>query len=301
MAHGSAQHRSKAVVADKRLVDSRSTCTAREEVVAHYLEEVAVTYKVSANTLQADGVAGNSAYTAQVAAGQSTRAGVAFVAAQAVAARAVAARAGTHGIAQRPSKAVVADKRRADSWFTCTALEEAPAHYLEEVVVTDKGSANTRQVDEAAVDEMAVNSTHGYTAQVVAAQSAVDGVFPPVVPLALQPETSSQADGVDEAVVTVVAATHAESKAEANSVGDQFKNQFKNKSIGAVNTAKCEWAEDVQPNEEEAKVEHVHVEEKGVATDRLAPGSTAQVLGKPEQHTCGDQSLDLKADGAQIA
>jgi hypothetical protein len=57
----------------------------------------------------------------------------------------------------------------------------------------------------------------------------------------------------------------------------------------------------VQSNEEEAKVEHVHVEEKGVATDRLAPGSTAQVLGKPEQHTCGDQSLDLNADGAQIA
>ena len=46
-----------------------------------------------------------------------------------------------------------------------------------------------------------------YTAQVVAAQSAVDGVFPPVAPLALQLETSSQADAVDEAVVAVVAAT----------------------------------------------------------------------------------------------
>jgi hypothetical protein len=318
-------------------------------VVAHYLEEVAVTYKVSANTLQANGVAGNSAYTAQVAAGQSTRVGVALVATQAVAARAVAARAGTHGIAQHLSKAVVADKRWADSRFTSTALEEALAHYLEQVAVTDEGSANTRQVDEVAVDEVAVNSAHVYTAQVVAAQSAVDGVFPPVAPLALQPETPSQADAVDEAVVTVVAATHAERKAEANSVGDQFKNQFKNKFIDAVNTtdavdeavvtvvaamhaehkaeansvgdqfknqfenkfidavntakvdAQCESAKDVLSNEEEAKVEHVHVEEKGVATDRLAPGSTAQVLGKPEQHTCGDQSLDLNADGAQIA
>ena len=56
-------------------------------------------------------LSGNSAYTAQVAAVQSTRAGVAFVAAQAVAARAAAARAVAHGIAQHLSKAVVADKR----------------------------------------------------------------------------------------------------------------------------------------------------------------------------------------------
>ena len=131
------------------------------------------------------------------------------------------------------------------------------------------------------------------------------GCFPPVVPLALQPETSSQADAVDEAVVAVVAATHAELKAEANSVRDQFKNLLKGKSIDAVNTAKvdaqCESAKDVQSNEDEAKVEHVHAEAKEVATANLALVSTAQVLGTPEQHTYGDQPMDLNADGVQIA
>ena len=58
---------------------------------------------------------------------------------------------------------------------------------------------------------------------------------------------------------------------------------------------------DVQSNEDEAKVEHVHVEAKEVVTASLALVSTAQVLGTPEQHTCGDQSLDLNTDGVQIA
>ena len=58
----------------KRLVDSRSPCTALEEAVAHYLAKVAVTDKVPANTRQADDVAVNCAYTAQVVAAQSTAA-----------------------------------------------------------------------------------------------------------------------------------------------------------------------------------------------------------------------------------
>ena len=299
-ARARAHHPAKAEGGAKLWLDTRSMYTALEAVAQHRPNAV-VADKVLANhyARQADEVVGNSAYIAQVVAA------VALVAAQAIAARAVAvvalvaaqavaARAGAHGIAQHLS------------------LEEAVAHYLEEVAITEKVSANTRQADEVAVDEVAANSAYVYTAQVVAAQSdvtvqgtfastsmqpasvaaqavaaraaaaqagvqdtAVDGVFPQVVPLALQPEASS---------------THAELKTEANSVGDQFKNQFKNRSIDAVNTAKvdaqCESAKDVQSKEDEAKVEHV--EAKAVATASLALVSTAEVLGTPEQHACRD-------------
>ena len=102
-ATSSAQQLSKAVVADERPRDTRSTCTALEEVdsrstgtaleeaVTHHLAKVAVADKVSASTRHADEMAVNSTYTAQVVAAQSTVAVVASVAAQAVAARAVAA------------------------------------------------------------------------------------------------------------------------------------------------------------------------------------------------------------------
>ena len=152
-------------------------------------------------------------------------------------------------------KAVVADGQLVDSRI-CTTLEEAVAHYPAKVAITDKDSANTRQADEVAADEVAVNSACVCTPQVGDAQSAVavhctsvdgtsrqpanvtnltealrvvgvsprvsvvafqavaaqavahdtmvDGVFPLVAPLALQPETSYQVVVVDEAVVTFV-------------------------------------------------------------------------------------------------